>query len=84
MCTKQNVNAWYVEDPTIYPEEFEGERMDCKCCRRRIGVNFNNNIEFNPHSHITHTECAGHITRRSAFGKQEFKAILLYLAEVSY
>ena len=27
------------------------------------GVNFNN-IQFNPHAHVTHTECFGHISQQ--------------------
>ncbi len=30
-------------------------------CKRWGGVNFNN-IWFNPHAHVTHTECFGHIS----------------------
>lgn len=58
--TKQNVNAWYIEDPKIFPvsdEEWTGSVAE------GADVNFNN-IQFNPHSHITHTECAGHITQK--------------------
>jgi len=56
--SKQNVNAWYVDGPKIFPEDFEGQKIKVS---EGAAVNFNN-IEFNPHSHITHTECAGHIT----------------------
>ena len=58
--TKGNVNAWYIEDPKIFPEEMEGEKI--KVSEGAV-VNFNN-IHFNPHSHITHTECVGHITEK--------------------
>jgi len=57
-ASKQNVNAWYVDGPKIFPEDFEGQKIKVS---EGAAVNFNN-IEFNPHSHITHTECAGHIT----------------------
>lgn len=56
--TKQNVNAWYIGPPKIYPvstEEWTGS------VAKGFDVNFNM-IEFNPHSHVTHTETAGHIT----------------------
>jgi hypothetical protein len=56
--SKKNVNAWYVDDPKIFPETYEGEKI--KVSEGAV-VNFNN-IHFNPHSHITHTECVGHIT----------------------
>lgn len=57
---KQNVNAWYIEDPKIFPVTLDGETV--KVSEGAV-VNFNN-IHFNPHSHITHTECAGHITEK--------------------
>ncbi len=58
--TQQNVNAWYVEDPKIFPEEFEGKKINVAA---GAAINFNN-IQFNPHAHITHTECVGHITEK--------------------
>jgi len=57
---RQNVNAWYLGEPKIYPVKdgkWEGS------VAKGAYVNFNM-IEFNPHSHITHTECAGHITEK--------------------
>ncbi|TYA69956.1 cyclase family protein [Seonamhaeicola marinus] len=56
--SKKNINAWYVDDPKIFPENIEGEIV--KVSEGAV-VNFNN-IHFNPHAHITHTECVGHIT----------------------
>ena len=58
--SKQNVNAWYIGEPKIFPEDFDGEKIKVS---EGAAVNFNN-IEFNPHSHITHTECVGHITEK--------------------
>ncbi len=58
--SKQNVNAWYMGDPKIFPEEIDGEIV--KVSEGAV-VNFNN-IQFNPHAHITHTECVGHITEK--------------------
>jgi len=58
--SKQNVNAWYIGDPKIFPEDFEGQKIKVS---EGAAVNFNN-IEFNPHSHVTHTECVGHITEK--------------------
>ncbi|MEM9364252.1 MAG: cyclase family protein [Bacteroidota bacterium] len=55
---KNNVNAWYLEPPKIYP--FDGDDFIGKVSEGG-SVNFNI-IEFNPHSHVTHTECLGHIT----------------------
>lgn len=57
-ASKQNVNAWYIGPPKIYPvatEEWVG------LVSEGADVNFNM-IEFNPHSHGTHTETVGHIT----------------------
>ncbi len=56
--TKQHINAWYVDDPKIFPEKVDEYEISVA---NGAVVNFNN-IHFNPHSHITHTECAGHIT----------------------
>ncbi len=56
--TKENVNAWYIDDPEIIPEQFDGNSVEVA---KGAPVNFNS-IHFNPHSHITHTECVGHIT----------------------
>lgn len=75
--SKNNVNAWYVEDPKIFPEEFDGEKV--KVSEGAV-VNFNN-IHFNPHSHITHTECVGHITEKVHSINQNLK-YYIFLAEV--
>ena len=45
---KQNVNAWYIEDPTIFPQEFDGEKI---LVSEGAVVNFNN-IHFNRHDII--------------------------------
>jgi kynurenine formamidase len=58
--SKQNINAWYIDAPKILPvasEDWIGS------VAKGADVNFNT-IEFNPHSHITHTECVGHITKK--------------------
>lgn len=55
---KDNINAWYLDPPTIQPhreDDFVGKVAE------GASTNFND-IWFNPHSHITHTECLGHIT----------------------
>ena len=57
--TKHNVNAWYLDDPKIFPEQFDEQIISVS---EGAAVNFNS-IQFNPHSHITHTECVGHITK---------------------
>lgn len=53
-----NVNAWYVGHPKIEPHQ---ENDFAAKVSEGASINFNN-IWFNPHSHGTHTECAGHIT----------------------
>ncbi|WP_088323774.1 cyclase family protein [Polaribacter tangerinus] len=57
---KPAINAWYIDDPIIVPEKFENKEVTVK---NGAVVNFNR-IHFNPHSHITHTECVGHITEK--------------------
>ena len=59
-ASKSNVNAWYIKEPKIEPEEFEGFTA---AVSQGASINFNN-IFFNPHGHGTHTECAGHITEK--------------------
>lgn len=56
---KESVNAWYIDDPKIFPVTL-GNWIGSVA--KGADVNFNM-ISFNPHSHITHTECVGHITK---------------------
>ena len=58
--SKQNVNAWYIEDPKIAPEKIDDYEVSVA---NGAVVNFNT-IHFNPHAHVTHTECVGHITEK--------------------
>ena len=74
---KQAVNAWYIEDPKIFPQEFDGEKI---LVSEGAVVNFNN-IYFNPHAHITHTECVGHITEKIHSINQNLKHYF-FVAEV--
>ncbi|GAB7258211.1 cyclase family protein [uncultured Polaribacter sp.] len=75
--TKKNVNAWYLDDPTITAEKIDGETI--KVSEGAV-VNFNT-IHFNPHSHITHTECVGHITEEVHSVNKNLK-YFIFLAEV--
>lgn len=59
-ANKQQINAWYIDDPIIFAEDFNGKKVKVS---EGASVNFNS-IHFNPHSHITHTECVGHITEK--------------------
>ncbi|WP_298793895.1 cyclase family protein [uncultured Allomuricauda sp.] len=72
-----NVNAWYLNAPTITPhqeDDFIGKVSE------GAPVNFND-IWFNPHSHVTHTECLGHITEDFRSINQNLKRFF-FLAEV--
>lgn len=76
-ASKQNVNAWYVEEPKIEPAkdgELSASVKDGAC------INFNN-IFFNPHAHGTHTECVGHITKEVHSINQNLKQFFFH-AEV--
>ena len=57
-ATEDNVNAWYIEAPKIYPVT-DGDWIGK--VSEGASTNFNS-ITFNPHAHGTHTECLGHIT----------------------
>ncbi len=72
-----NVNAWYLNAPTITPhreDDFIGKVSE------GAPVNFND-IWFNPHSHVTHTECLGHITEKFHSINQNLKRFF-FKAEV--
>lgn len=58
-ASKNNVNAWYLDAPKIKPV-INGDFIGS--VENGAPVNFNN-IQFNPHSHGTHTESIGHITK---------------------
>lgn len=74
---KQNVNAWYIDNPKIAPEKFDDYEVSVA---NGAVVNFNG-IHFNPHSHITHTECVGHITEEVHSVNQNLKHYF-HLAEL--
>ncbi len=74
---RDNINAWYLDPPRIAPHqdgEFVGKVSE------GASTNFNN-IWFNPHSHVTHTECLGHITKAFHSVNQNVKRYF-FLAEV--
>ncbi|WP_304142675.1 cyclase family protein [Mesoflavibacter zeaxanthinifaciens] len=58
--SKDNANAWYIEEPKIEPAQIGEWSASVK---EGASINFNN-IKFNPHAHGTHTECVGHITEK--------------------
>ena len=75
--SKENVNAWCLDEPRIMPVE-SGEWIGSVA--KGADVNFNN-IQFNPHAHITHTECVGHITKELHSINKNLKQFF-FLAEV--
>jgi len=76
-ASKENVNAWYIDEPKIQPEK-DGEWV--AAVSEGASVNFNN-IHFNPHAHGTHTECVGHITEKVYSVNKNIKQFF-FLAEV--
>ena len=72
-----NVSAWYIDPPKIYPVSTENW---IGAVNQGGDVNFNN-IQFNPHSHCTHTETAGHITETVHSIHQNLQQFF-FLAEV--
>lgn len=76
-ASKDNVNAWYLEEPKIAPVK-QGDWIGSVA--EGADVNFNN-IWFNPHAHGTHTECVGHITKVLHSVNKNLKQFF-FLAEV--
>lgn len=76
-ASKSNVNAWYVDEPSIKPVQLEDAVISVK---EGAAVNFNS-IMFNPHAHGTHTECVGHITEQVHSVNQHLKQFF-FLAEL--
>ncbi len=58
--SKKNVRAWHSGPPVIEAVQHGSRRYEVS---QGASVNFRN-LFFNPHSHTTHTECVGHITRK--------------------
>ncbi|WP_317046149.1 cyclase family protein [Aureicoccus marinus] len=56
---QENLNAWYIGPPTIAPHQ-DGDFVGS--VEQGASTNFNT-ITFNPHAHVTHTECLGHISK---------------------
>ena len=76
-ASKDNVNAWYLPPPKIYPAKLKNWTGSVKS---GAAVNFNS-IEFNPHAHGTHTECLGHITEK-AYSINSCLKQFLFVSEV--
>ena len=77
MASKDNVNAWYLDEPKIEPVSDKGWTASVK---QGASINFNT-ITFNPHAHGTHTECVGHITETVYAINKQLKRFF-FLAEV--
>lgn len=77
VASQQNVNAWYINQPSIEPVEIDGWIASVA---EGASINFNN-IKFNPHAHGTHTECVGHITKKVHSINKNLKQFF-FLAEV--
>ncbi|MDO6595454.1 cyclase family protein [Oceanihabitans sp. 2_MG-2023] len=77
IASKNNVNAWYLDEPTIEPVQDNGWIASVK---EGASINFNN-ICFNPHAHGTHTECVGHIVEKVHSVNTNLKKFF-FLAEV--
>ena len=73
----KNVNAWYIGPPKIAPEIYNGTTISVE---EGASVNFNT-ITFNPHSHGTHTETVGHITKEK-YSINKYLKQFFFLAEV--
>jgi kynurenine formamidase len=73
----ENVSAWYLDPPTIFPVKTDDWIGSVK---EGGDVNFNN-IHFNPHSHCTHTETAGHITE-TVHSIHKYLNTFFFLAEL--
>jgi kynurenine formamidase len=58
---KKNIRAWHSGPPIIEAVQHGSRKYEVS---QGAAVNFRN-IFFNPHSHTTHTECVGHITRKT-------------------
>ena len=76
-ASKNNVNAWYLNEPKIEPVRVEDWTASVN---KGASVNFNT-ISFNPHAHGTHTECVGHITEKVHSINKNLKQFFFY-AEV--
>ena len=76
-ASKDNVNAWYIDQPSIEPVTFDGFTGSVA---KGASTNFNT-IRFNPHAHGTHTECVGHITETVHSVNKHLKQFF-FLAEV--
>ena len=74
---EDNINAWYLDHPRMEPHQEKGFIGKVS---EGGSTNFND-IWFNPHSHVTHTECLGHITEGFHSINQKLRQFF-FLAEV--
>ena len=76
---KTSVNAWYQSSPSIHPVS-DGDFIGSVA--EGAPVNFNE-VVFNPHSHVTHTECLGHITKEVFSVNEKLKTYFVWAELVS-
>ena len=76
---KTSVNAWHQPSPSIHPVS-EGDFIGSVA--EGDPINFNE-VVFNPHSHVTHTECLGHITEEVFSVKEKLKTYFTWAEVVS-
>ncbi|WP_019670647.1 cyclase family protein [Eudoraea adriatica] len=74
---ESNLRAWNLDAPLIVPHVEEGFIGKVS---EGASVNFND-INFNPHAHVTHTECLGHIAKESYSVNKQLTSYF-FLAEV--
>ncbi|MFD2827962.1 cyclase family protein [Leeuwenhoekiella polynyae] len=77
VSSAKNPVAWYLDAPNIEPVKV-GKWV--AAVAQGSVVNFNN-VQFNPHAHGTHTECAGHITEK-IYSVNEHLKTFMFSAEV--
>ncbi len=74
---ESNISAWDHGKPTITAFRQDNKNISVA---EGAAVNFND-ITFNPHAHVTHTECVGHITKESQSVNRQL-ANYFFLAEL--
>jgi len=77
--SNSNLRVWGVDSPTKKPVQI-GSWIGS--VEKGAAVNFNN-IYFNPHAHVTHTECVGHITKLEKSINAQQKNFFFYAKLIS-
>ena len=77
--SNKNLKAWGIDVPTKKPVQIGSWIGSVK---KGAAVNFNN-IYFNPHAHVTHTEGVGHITKLEKSINAQQKSFFFYARLIS-